>query len=149
MSSVQRRLKIGDPERFPTVEAFESGALNPEVFDHPAHVYIAWKLLEENSLSRATTRFLAALKRLTAHLGIESKYHETISCFYMTLIAERRVGQPGQNWVEFADSNPDLLGPATKLLDRYYSRNRLWSDLARRQFLLPDMNFHPGNDSAI
>lgn len=144
-----QRLMGWEEEMFPTVEAFESGKLDPEAFDHAAHVYIAWKLLEKQAPAAATMRFIAALKRLTAALGIESKYHETISCFYMALIAERRSGQPAQSWADFADSNPDLLGPPPKLLDRYYSGDRLWSDLARCQFLLPDMNLPAGNDSAI
>jgi hypothetical protein len=138
-----------DEERFPTVEAFESGTLDPEALDHHSHVFIAWKLLEENSLARATTKFLSALKRLTVALGIESKYHETISCFYMTLIAERRIGQAGQTWADFVSSNPDLLGPSVDLLARYYTRERLWSDLARRQFLLPDKTCQAVNDKGI
>lgn len=135
--------------RFPDVDAFESGTLNPDTFDHAAHVYIAWKLLENNSLAEATERFLAALKRLTRSLGIESKYHETISCFYMVLIAERRAREGGQNWPEFAKRNPDLLAPAPALLSSYYSEERLWSDLARRQFLLPDRKVQAVNDSTI
>jgi hypothetical protein len=83
---------------FPTVQAFESGTLNPEAFDHAAHVYIAWKLLGEDAPVGATARFLGALRRLTVSLGIESRYHETISCFYMTLIAERRAEHPGLAW---------------------------------------------------
>lgn len=138
-----------DIERFPTVEAFESGTLDAEAFDHRAHVFIAWKLLEENSPARAATRFLSALKRLTAALGIESKYHETISCFYMTLIAERRAGQAEAGWANFADSNPDLLGPSVVLLEQHYTPERLWSDLARRQFLLPDKTCQAVNDKGI
>lgn len=139
------------PEKagFPTLEAFESGTLDPRAFDHPAHVYIAWKLLEEHSLARATGKFLASLKQLTVKLGVESKYHETISCFYMVLIAERRCSRPGRTWTEFAANNPDLLGPSVELLKQHYSRDRLWSDLARRQFLLPDRIEQAGNVSGI
>ncbi|MDH3788097.1 MAG: hypothetical protein OES53_05985 [Xanthomonadales bacterium] len=137
--------RMASPE-FPSLEAFEAGTLDHGAFDHVAHVFIAWRLLEENSLAQATGRFLAALKQLTQKLGIESKYHETISCFYLALIAERRSEMPGLNWETFAQQNPDLLVPAPKLLEKYYSPDRLWSDLARRQFLLPDRNPQAGND---
>ena len=70
---------------------------------------------------------------------MESKYHETISCFYMAIIAERRMEKPGQDWEAFVESNPDLLGPANKLLEKYYSPEKLGPDLAKRQFLLPDI----------
>lgn len=125
--------------RFPSVEEFEAGTLKPEAFDHEAHVYVAWRLLQENAPVQATWRFLSGLRRLTQALGIESKYHETISCFYMAIIAERRMEKPRQGWAAFAESNPDLLGPANKLLEKYYTPEKLWSDLAKRQFLLPDI----------
>ncbi|MFC1689901.1 hypothetical protein ACFL0N_02785 [Pseudomonadota bacterium] len=146
MSSESTRVHDPAGRQFPSIEAFESGTLNPDTFDHAAHVFIAWKLLEENTLAQATGRFLAALKRLTRALNIESKYHETISCFYMTLIAERRAGLAGSDWQAFSDANPDLLGPATALLGEYYSRERLWSDLAKRQFLLPERNLKTINE---
>ena len=149
MNGAPQRLTGCEEQRFPSVSAFESGTLDPEAFDHPAHVYIAWKLLEKHTLAVATTRFLGALKRLTISLGIETKYHETISCFYMALIAERRSSQAAMSWTDFAESNPDLLGPSALLLDKYYSRDRLWSDRAKRQFLLPDRNGQAGNDSVI
>jgi hypothetical protein len=123
---------------FPGLDEFEAGTLDPEAFDHEAHVYIAWKLLQENTLSVATHRFTTALQKLTRKLGIEGKYHETISWFYMVLIAERRSQQGRPDWSSFARANPDLLSDAKKLLEHYYSSERLWSSLAKQQFLLPD-----------
>jgi len=149
MSVVPNQATSHDETQFPAIAAFLSGTLDLSAFDHAAHVYIAWKLLQEDSLARATARFLEALKRLTVTQGIESKYHETISCFYMALIAERRTAQPGLTWAQFAESNRDLLGPAASLLEQYYSRDRLWSDLARTQFLLPDNSLQAGNDMTI
>jgi len=123
---------------YPGVAEFEAGTLDPEVFDHEAHVYIAWKLLEEDSFPGASWRFTTALKRLTRALGLEDKYHETISGFYLSLIAERRAQQQHSDWVHFADANPDLVSEAKRLLECYYSSERLWSRLAKQQFLLPD-----------
>jgi hypothetical protein len=123
---------------FPSVEEFEAGTLDPEAFDHEAHVFIAWKLLQEETLSAACHRFTAALRRLTLSLGIEGKYHETISWFYMALIAERRARQTQTDWGSFAAANPDLISNAKELLERHYSAERLWSSLAKQQFLLPD-----------
>lgn len=123
---------------FPGLDEFEAGTLDPEAFDHEAHVYIAWRLLREEALAGATHRFTAALRRLTRKLGIEAKYHETISWFYMALIAERLAQQKDLDWVSFIEANPDLAADAMKLLERYYSTERLWSNLAKQQFLLPD-----------
>ena len=126
---------------YPTSEAYEKGTLDIGDFDHEAHVFVAWKLLEEDAFSTATLRFTSALKRLTRALGAEGKYHETISWFYMSLIAERRSRQPSPGWSAFAEANPELLSAPAVLLENHYSKERLWSGLAKQQFLLPDR--HP------
>ena len=140
MSTVSTRMAEGLSRTYPGVAEFEAGTLDPEAFDPEAHVYIAWKLLEADSFAAATYRFTAALKRLTRALGMEDKYHETISWFYMSLIAERRAQQGRGDWGSFAQANPDLISNAGELLGRYYSSERLYSGLAKRQFLLPDGN---------
>ena len=138
MNAVVCKSENTDSRRFPTIDDFEAGNLDPETFDHEAHVYIAWQLLEEDDLPVAAVRFTAALKRLTEKLNIESKYHETISWFYMVLIAERRALQGRHDWKSFAGANPDLLSGPIRLLEQRYSSERLWSALAKQQFLLPD-----------
>ena len=56
----------------------------------------------------------------------------------MALIAERLVTTPTAVWDDFAAAHPDLFTWKPGVLDRYYSSERLWSPLARAQFLLPD-----------
>lgn len=127
----------GERSGFPTVEEFENGTLDADAFNHQAHVFMAWKLLGRYPLTEAAMRYTGALKRLTRKLGAEAKYHETISWFYMALIAERCAVAGNASWEIFITSNPDLLQPGT-VLSGHYSEFRLNSDLARRQFLLPD-----------
>jgi hypothetical protein len=136
-SPAQKHVERIDRE-YPDVREFEAGRLDPEAFDHQAHVYIAWKLLEVDTQQAATRRFTSALQQWTRKLGIEGKYHVTISCFFMALIAERRAQQTRSDWETFAGTNPDLLSNAKALLERHYSAARLYSPLARKQFLLPD-----------
>lgn len=123
---------------FPSVSEFESLTLDPEAFCHEAHVYVAWQLLQESEAPLAAERFTSALRRLVHKHGIDGKYHETISWFYVLLIAERQANQQHADWDAFAQANPDLTGSSLALLETYYSTERLWSRLARRQFLLPD-----------
>lgn len=120
------------------IEAFEAGCVDPATFDHAAHVYLAWRYLCECGLAEAISRFTGALRTLTMHLGIEGKYHETVSWFFVIVIAERRAASPGNDWRAFRRENADLFCDGAGLLRRYYSVERLHSSLARRQFLLPD-----------
>jgi len=120
-----------------TVDAFEKGTIDPDAFDHEAHVYVAWLYLEHFPVPEAIARFDAALRRLTASLGIPGKYHATITWFFMLLIAERRNNGPDSDWIRFRRDNNDLVSDG-RILQRYYDSDTLVSDRARRTFVLPN-----------
>ena len=121
-----------------SIDALEDGTLDAATFDHAAHVYAAWLYLEEFPLADAIARFSAALRRLTATLGVPGKYHETVTWFFMLLIAERRAAGHRDDWFAFRRSNPDLFGNAEDVIRRYYSSEVLASERARQTFVLPD-----------
>ena len=113
-----------------SIEDFENGSIDPEQFDHEAHVYIAWSYLQKYDLEDAIGKFSKALRSLTRKLGIESKYHETITWFFLILIAESR-DKPGSNdWRTFKRQNPDLLTTRPSVISNYYSDERLGSSIA-------------------
>jgi hypothetical protein len=122
-----------------SIQSFESGALDVEAFDHDAHIYIAWLYLDEYPVLTATQRYSDALQRLTTRLGIPGKYHETITWFFMLLIDERRRESADDDWFAFRRCNDDLFARGERsILNRYYRRDTLASDIARRTFVLPD-----------
>ncbi|MBT8100860.1 MAG: hypothetical protein KJO82_13980 [Gammaproteobacteria bacterium] len=127
-------------ERTPTVtiEDLESARIEAGSFNHEAHVYLAWLYLREYPVTAAIERFSAALKRLTLKLGVPGKYHETITWFFMLIIAQRCADRPSQDWPQFKATNSDLLDWDENILHRYYSKATLDSDEARRTFVLPD-----------
>ena len=139
-----------------TIDAFERGEIDPEAFDHEAHVYMAWLYLERFALpadgaqgevarldyervaeAGGLEEFAGALRRLTERLGVPGKYHATITWFFLLLIGERRSAEPGADWPRFRRRNADLVEDRG-LLERYYSRQTLASDRARQAFALPD-----------
>lgn len=121
------------------VEAFEQGTIDPGSFDHEAHILVGWRYLQEYTLIEAIDRFTAALRRLTRKLGVASKYHETITWFYLIKIAERSSLRDAADWPEFKRANPDLFARHPGLVDKHYSRSLLSSETAKRLFVLPDL----------
>lgn len=117
---------------------FERAEIDPDRFDHEAHVRVAWLLLEACSLLEGISRYSSALRRITKKFGIPRKYHETITWFFMIMIAERRTAFPGADWLQFKAQNPDLVNDAGNLIARYYSSDCLQSEAARKSFVLPD-----------
>jgi hypothetical protein len=119
--------------------AFEASSVKPEEFGHRAHVRVAWAYLQELPAVEALAKVSDGLKRLTRAFGKESMYHETVTAAFVFLISERieRAGRGG-SWDEFEAQNADLFDRDRPILDRYYNRETLRSDLARRIFVLPD-----------
>ena len=119
-----------------SLDAFERGAIDAASFDHEAHIYMAWLYLGEYPVTEAIERFSNALKSLTRQLGVPDKYHETVTWFYLLLIAERR--SKGEDWDTFRHRNADLFDRSSDVLKRYYQPATLQSDRARKSFVLPD-----------
>ena len=120
------------------VQRFEDCTLANAEFHHRDHVRLAWLYLGRYPALEALARFAAGLQRFAAANGHPGLYHETITWAYLFLIHERRAASPGgETWEEFAARNADLLAWNPSVLDRYYERETLSSDLARRLFVMP------------
>jgi len=117
------------------VAAIEACTLPAADFDHRQHVRLAWLYLTGEPLLDALTHFVVTLKRYATSLGATAKYHETITFAFLFLIHERMQRAPAETFDAFARANPDLFEP---ILDRYYRRETLASDLARATFVMPD-----------
>ncbi len=122
----------------PDLQSFEAGNFDAATFNHRARVYVAWCYLQQCDLPESIRQFTAALRRFAKSIDQPGKYHETISRFFMILVAERRVGPAAHDWYRFEQDNPELLRQGGELLRRYYSQAVLDSERARRQFVLPD-----------
>src|SRR5215212_5453223 len=130
------RLAVRDEE---FITKFEDCTLAPELFDHRAHVRLAWLYLRESGAPAALARFSENLRRYASAQGAAGLYHETITCAYLFLINERdERAARSQTWDEFAAANPDLLDWRESILKHLYRDETLSSDLARRVFVLPD-----------
>jgi hypothetical protein len=121
------------------VAAFEAGQEPPGGFHHREHVRVAWYYLQQHSLPDALVRFSTALRRFAEAHGQPGLYHETITTAYLLIINERLDGTERElAWEAFANRHPDLLTWRPSVLDRYYHKDTLMSDRARRTFVLPD-----------
>lgn len=119
-----------------SIEKFEAGDIDPARFDHESHVYIAWLYVQSNELADAIGKFDKALKRLVSKFGERDKYHATLTWFFMLLVAERTIDN--EPWLTFKNKNQDVITDSKNILSRYYTTERLYSESARKSFVLPD-----------
>jgi hypothetical protein len=120
------------------IQKFEDGTTPADSFHHGDHVRLAFEYLSRHAPLVALEKFCAALKRFAAAQGKAQRYHETITWAYVLLIRERMARGGVQTWDEFAAHNRDLLAWKGGLLERFYRKETLASDLARTTFIFPD-----------
>ncbi len=121
------------------LDRFVDTTLPADQFHHQQHVQVAWLFVRNHGMPAALAEFPAAIRRFADAKGATGLYHETITWAFLLLIADRQARTPVDTWEEFAAANPDLLTWKPSILNRYYSKELLASDLARRTFLMPDL----------
>jgi len=120
-------------------DSFVDTSLPADQFHHRQHVQVAWLFVLKYGMPAALAEFTAAIKRFADAKGATGLYHETITWAFVLLISERQARNPVEKWPAFEAANPDLLVWKPSILERYYSKELLASDLARRTFLMPDL----------
>jgi len=115
----------------------ESGLMDPCLFNHEAHIRLAWLYLTTTDFETGLKCISKAIRRLDDQHSSGTKYHHTITVAFSLriylLIQEKRTN----SWKQFIEANPELNFPK-KLLRQHYSEEILYSDIARRTFITPD-----------
>jgi hypothetical protein len=132
------------------LRALESCELPPSEFGHAAHLRAAYLYLQQADFIRALERIRRAIRNYATCLGKPDRYHETITVAYVALIQQHICERgDGGGWLDFARDNPELLEPG--LLNHFYPKAQLASEMARRVFLLPSprrpVAKHAGDDA--
>ena len=118
--------------------AIERGEIANENFHHTSHLHVAWVYLtESSSVEEAAAKMRDTLRRFASSEGQSEKYHETITLFWVQLLASAHVANSDKSFEEIVDANPCLL--EKNLPVAYYSEERLFSNSARTSWMQPDL----------
>lgn len=120
------------------VRALEECRVTPSAFSHERHLQVAFACLQaSDSVEAATARMRAALRQFVSAAGLESKYHETLTVFWMNAVAGARAATPeAGTWEALRAAHPELLDTQAPLAS--YTAERLFSDEARTGWCAPD-----------
>jgi hypothetical protein len=125
----------------------ETCALPPAEFNHRAHVRLAYIYLADNDTDNAHRLMSEALRRFIACHGVDpSKFHETMTRAWIMAVRHFMQRTPSAESADsFIDQNAKLLDP--RIMLTHYSRDVLFSDEARGQFVEPDLDPIPRHGS--
>ena len=122
------------------VEGFESCNTNKADFKHQDHLTVAVSYLQSLTVTEAAQRLREALLRFVDHHQVDRrKYNETITIFWLELVAEKLKGlSPSTSLIDQCNAVLDSLSNAGLPME-YYSAELLFSDQAREAFVEPDL----------
>jgi hypothetical protein len=110
----------------------------PGRFGHREHVRVAFAAIRLHGPDAGADLVADGLRRLAATHGHAEHYHETITRFWLRLVAHCVDTEPGlDEFDRFVERFPLLLDGS--LLGRHWSREALSSSTARARWLEPDL----------
>lgn len=112
------------------------GPFASPVFDHRQHLRFAWSVLGVHP-EEVAARIVGDEIRSFAAERAPGKYHETLTVFWVRLVAHTLRTGPGGDFQTHLERFPILLD--TRAPWKHYSGARLSSDEARAHFVEPDL----------
>jgi len=121
---------------------FEACTLPLAQWTHRAHLRVAYLYLRNHRLEEAMERMREGIQRFNAanHIpeAVDRGYHETVTQAWLRLIAaEMAPGNAALDAEGFLDAYPHL--GVKRVLLQHYSRERIMSWEAKREFVEPDL----------
>ncbi len=113
--------------------ALASCELPSECFRHGDHLRFAWLMLRRHPLPAAIERVRSGIRAFATHHGAPQRYHETMTAGWVKLLATH--AEP--DFYSFVRENAHQLNG--DLLHRFWSRELLASEIARREWAAPDL----------
>ena len=121
------------------VRHLEDCTLPPALWTHRAHISVALWYLFHFPRGEATNRIRTGIQRYNQSLGNTAGYHETITLAWIGILAAfLRESPSNRSLEELANQATERFGASDYLL-RHFTKERLFCDLARAQWMEPDL----------
>jgi hypothetical protein len=125
-----------------TVRSFEDATISRDDWKHAEHLVVALYYLSKYDLDTAHAKMRSGIlnlleKGFDVDLNKEMPYHETITLFWMRVVAEYNASKNDTSLLEKANEVAYKWDKDYPL--KFYSRERLFSDEARSRFVVADL----------
>ncbi len=120
------------------VRAFLDGSLPAGEFHHRDHLRLTWCLIHQLGAAAAADTIATGIQRYAAHHGQAAKYHETMTRFWVRIVAHVLATHPDISTFDtLLASFPPLLDKS--LPYRHWRRETMESPSARARWVEPDL----------
>ena len=123
------------------VESFERGTISRENWRHAEHLTVALYYVSKHDYEKALAKMRGGifnlLRAFEIDLTVEMPYHETLTVFWLRTVANFLDSKNNCSMIEVGNELIEKFDKDYPL--RFYSRERLFSDKARAEFVEADI----------
>ena len=117
----------------------EEGSLPPKLFDHKAHLRMAWLYLSESDLPTAIVKACATILKFDQLHGTGNKFHVTLTVAATKVVHHFMQKSSATDFTGFMVEFPVLNSDFNSLLLQHYDQGMLLSPEAKTEFIAPDL----------
>lgn len=121
------------------IQAFETGRLNPQLFDHEAHIKLAWMYLNLYGEELAIAKTCEGIRNFDRLHGDGTKYHTTLTIAAVKAVYHFQRKSKSNSFEEFINEFPRLKTSFKSLLNLHYGSDILNNKKAKTEFVEPDL----------
>jgi hypothetical protein len=118
---------------------FANATLPKQLFDHEAHLRLAWVHIQKYDLDKAIFNITIQLQRYVAKLGAEDKYNHTLTIAAIKAVNHFVSKSSIDNFHDFMATYPRLKHNFKEILEQHYGFDVFNSAKAKSQYLEPDL----------
>lgn len=118
---------------------FENCRLDPSIFNHEAHLRLAWIHIYKYGLEKAIDNITSQLKQFTTKIGASHKFNKTLSVASIYVVHHFMKKSDADNFKEFISENPKLRYAFKDLLECHYQIDIFNSETAKTKYIEPDL----------
>ena len=120
-------------------EQFKTGVLNLEIFNHEAHLRLAWIQINKYGIERAQNNIQKQLLAYVDKLGARHKYNTTLTVAAIKAVYHFMLKSESDTFKDFILEFPRLKHSFKNLMNSHYEIDIFSSEKARIEFIEPDL----------
>ncbi|HEY6505285.1 MAG TPA: hypothetical protein VIZ28_15025 [Chitinophagaceae bacterium] len=120
-------------------QQFESCTLSPAVFNHEAHLRLAWIHIRKYGREIAIKNICSQLIVFTKSVNTEDKYNMTLTVAAVNAVNHFMTKTNADDFSAFIAEFPRLKSNFKELMSSHYKLDIFSSEIAKREFIEPDL----------
>lgn len=118
---------------------FENCTLNPSIFNHEAHLRLAWIHITTYGIEQALMNIQMQLQRFVASVGASDKYNKTLTIAAVKAVYHFTLKSKVTTFSDFISEFPRLAYNFKELMEAHYSINIFTAQNAKQEYIVPDL----------